>query len=221
MTWYTGPTLLHLLETIDITSDLNRTDPRFPVQYVIRPISDEFHDYRGYAGRVAGGSFATGDPVIVLPGMKESTIDSVDLFGRSIPETEASESVTLRLKDDIDISRGDMIVRKDNLPTISQEIDLMICWFHEKPLNPAGKYIIRHTSREARCIIREIEYKMDINTLEQNRTDLTIGMNDIGRIRIKTTQPLFFDSYTRNRITGSLVLVDEGSFETVAAGMII
>jgi sulfate adenylyltransferase subunit 1 len=221
MPWYTGPTLLHLLETIDITSDLNRIDPRFPVQYVIRPISDEFHDYRGYAGRVAGGSFAKGDHIIALPGMKESTIESIDLFETSVPQALTSESVTIRLTDDIDISRGDMIVKKGNLPSVNQEIDIMICWFNEKPLNPAGKYIIRHTSREARCLIREIDFKMDINTLEHNRKDLTIGMNDIGKIRIKTTQPLFFDSYFKNRITGSLVLVDEGTFETVAAGMII
>lgn len=221
MNWYTGPTLLHLLETIDITSDLNRIDARFPVQYVIRPISDEFHDYRGYAGRVAGGSFSTGDQVVILPGLQESTIESIDLFESDVPAANVSESVTLRLTDDIDISRGDMIVKKGNLPSMSQEIDIMICWFHEKPLNPAGKYIIRHTSREARCLIQEIDYKMDINTLEQNRSDLGIGMNDIGKIRIKTTQPLFFDSYFKNRITGSLVLIDEGSFQTVAAGMII
>jgi sulfate adenylyltransferase subunit 1 len=221
MKWFGGPTLLNLLENIDITSDLNKVDARFPVQYVIRPISDEFHDYRGYAGRVAGGSFAPGDRVTVLPGMQESVIESVDLFEASVPVAMVSESVTIRLTDDIDISRGDMIVKSDNLPSNSNEIELMICWFHEKPLNPAGKYIIRHTSREARCLIREVEYKMDINTLESNSTDLRIGMNDIGKIRIKTTQPLFHDSYVKNRITGSLVLIDEGSFETVAAGMII
>jgi sulfate adenylyltransferase subunit 1 len=221
MKWFGGPTLLNLLENIDITSDLNKVDARFPVQYVIRPISDEFHDYRGYAGRVAGGSFAPGDRVTVLPGMQESVIESVDLFEASVPVAMVSESVTIRLTDDIDISRGDMIVKSDNLPSNSNEIELMICWFHEKPLNPAGKYIIRHTSREARCLIREVEYKMDINTLESNSNDLRIGMNDIGKIRIKTTQPLFHDSYIKNRITGSLVLIDEGSFETVAAGMII
>jgi sulfate adenylyltransferase subunit 1 len=220
MSWFKGPTLLHLLETIDITSDLNRVDARFPVQYVIRPISDEFHDYRGYAGRVAGGSFSAGDAVIVLPGMQETTIQSIDLFETTIPVANVSESVTLRLSDNIDISRGDMIVKKGNLPSVSQDIDIMICWFHEKPFNPSGKYIIRHTSRETRCLIRGVEYKMDINTLEQNSSDLTIGMNDIGRIRIRTTQPLFFDSYFKNRITGSLVLIDEGSHETVAAGMI-
>ncbi|MFA6127813.1 MAG: GTP-binding protein [Bacteroidales bacterium] len=221
MTWFTGPTLLHLLETIDITSDLNRVVPRFPVQYVIRPISDEFHDYRGYAGRVAGGSFSAGDEVVILPGLKETTIESIDLFENSIRTAQVSESVTIRLTDDLDISRGDMIVKKGSLPSISQDLDIMICWFHEKPLNPSGKYIIRHTSREARCLIREIEYKMDISSLEQNRSDLRIGMNDIGRIRIRTTQPLFYDSYFMNRITGSLVLIDEGSNQTVAAGMII
>jgi sulfate adenylyltransferase subunit 1 len=221
MSWYSGPTLLHLLETIDITSDLNRVDARFPVQYVIRPISDDFHDYRGYAGRVAGGCFSTNDEVVVLPGMQESTIGSIDLFETSVTEANVSESVTLRLSHDIDISRGDMIVKKGNIPQISNELDIMICWFHEKPLNPAGKYIIRHTSRDARCIIRGIDYKMDINSLEQDRSNLRIGMNDIGKIRIKTTKPLFFDSYFKNRITGSLVLIDEGSYETVAAGMII
>jgi sulfate adenylyltransferase subunit 1 len=220
MTWYKGPTLLHLLETIDITSDLNRIDARFPVQYVIRPISEEFHDYRGYAGRVAGGSFSAGDAVMVLPGMRETTIKSIDLFESSLPGANVSESVTLRLSDNIDISRGDMIAGKTNLPSVSQDIDIMICWFHEKPLNPTGKYFLRHTSNETRCVIREVEYKMDINTLNQNRSDLRIGMNDIGKIRIRTTRPLFFDSYFKNRITGSLVLIDEGSHETVAAGMI-
>jgi len=221
MSWFKGPTLLNLLETIDITSDLNRIDARFPVQYVIRPISDEFHDYRGYAGRVAGGFFTAGDEVVVLPGLQETKIESIDTFEISLPEADVSESVTLRLTDDIDIGRGDMIVKKGNIPTISQELEMMVCWFNEKPLNPSGKYVIRHTSREARCLIREVVYKMDINTLEQNTSDIKIGMNDIGRIRIKVTQPLFFDSFVKNRITGSLVLIDEGSHETVAAGMII
>ena len=220
MPWYTGPTLLHLLETIDITSDRNILDPRFPVQYVIRPISDKFHDYRGYAGRVAGGTFSKGDAVTILPGMRESRIKSIDLFEQELNSTEVSESVTLCLEDDIDISRCDMIVKPDNVPQVGQEIDLMVCWFNEKPLNPTGKYVVRHTTREARCVIREVISKMDINTLEEHPEDFRIGMNDIGRIRIKTTQPLFYDSYARNRITGSLILIDEGTNETVAAGMI-
>ncbi len=221
MPWYNGPTLLHLLENIDITSDRNLIDPRFPVQFVIRPISDHFHDYRGYAGRVAGGVFKTGDEVIVLPSCHRSRISSIDLFEKSVPEAAASHSVTICLEDDIDISRGDMIVKPDNLPNVSQDVELMVCWFHEKPLNPAGRYAIRHTMRDARCIIREICYKMDINTLTHDHSDLHIGMNDIGKIRIKTTQPLFFDSYNRNRLTGSLILMDEGTNETVAAGMIL
>jgi sulfate adenylyltransferase subunit 1 len=221
MPWYEGPTLLHLLETIDITSDRNRVNARFPVQYVIRPISDQFHDYRGYAGRIAGGSFKPGDEVITLPSQHRSRISSIDLFEESIPEASVSESVTICLEDDIDISRGDMIVKPADFPEISQEIEMMVCWFNEKPLNPAGKYAVRHTSRDARCVIREVCYKMDINTLTQNTSDLVIGMNDIGRIRIKTTKPLFFDSYHKNRLTGSLILIDEGTNETLAAGMII
>ncbi|MDD3810662.1 MAG: GTP-binding protein [Bacteroidales bacterium] len=219
--WYQGPTLLQLLENIDITADRNISDPRFPVQYVIRPVSDEFHDYRGYAGRVAGGQFHTKDEVMVLPGRQLSRIASIDLFEKSINEAINSQSVTIRLEDDIDISRGDMIVSPDRLPEVSQEIDMMVCWFNEKPLNPAGKYAIRHTSREARCLIREICYKMDINSLTRNDQDRTIGMNDIGKIRIKTTKPLFYDAYNRNRLTGSLILIDEATHETVAAGMIL
>jgi len=221
MPWYQGPTLLHLLETIDITSDRNFDDPRFPVQYVIRPISDKYHDFRGYAGRIAGGTFSAGDEVTILPGYQKSKIQTIQLYEKEIPSAEVSESVTLCLTDDIDISRGDMIVASGNLPQVGQEIELMLCWFNEKPLNPVDKYIVRHTSREAKAIIREVVSKMDINTLEEHPADLNIGMNDIGKIRIKTSQPLFFDSYFRNRITGSLVLIDEGTNETVAAGMII
>ena len=221
MAWYKGPTLLHLLETIDITSDRNIHDARFPVQYVIRPISDKFHDYRGYAGRVAGGTFSVGDEVMVLPGLHQTTIQSINLFDKEIETAEASESVAICLSDDIDISRGNMIVKADNLPRMGQDIELMVCWFHEKPMNPAGKYVIRHTSLEARCVIREVLFKMDINSLGENPDDLHIGMNDIGKIRIRTTQPLFYDSYFTNRITGSLVLIDEGSNQTVAAGMIL
>jgi sulfate adenylyltransferase subunit 1 len=221
MPWYQGPTLLHLLETIDITSDRNFDDPRFPVQYVIRPISDKYHDFRGYAGRIAGGTFKKGDEVTILPGYQKSRLQTIQLFEKEIDSAEVSESVTLCLTDDIDISRGDMIVASDNLPQVGQEIEMMLCWFNEKPLNPAGKYIVRHTSREAKCIIREVVSKMDINTLEEHPEDFNIGMNDIGKVRIKTSQPLFYDSYFRNRITGSLVLIDEGTNETVAAGMII
>lgn len=221
MDWYTGPTLLETLESIDITSDRNMEDPRFPVQYVIRPQKTEYHDYRGYAGRVAGGVFRKGDRVTVLPSGIETKISSIDRYENLGSEASASEAVTLQLEDDIDISRGDMIVASNNQPNRSQDIDLMICWFNERPLVLGGKYAIKHTSNEAKAVIKEIAYKMDINSLEQNLEDRTIKMNDIGRIRIKTSKPLFFDPYKRNRITGSLILIDEGTNETMGAGMIL
>ncbi len=219
--WYEGPTLLSLLEDIDINYDRNLEDPRFAVQYVIRPQTDEFHDYRGYAGRIAGGWFKPGDKVTVLPSGLPSTIKSVDVFEKSLKSAKVTESVTLTLEDDIDISRGNMIVGRENQPQFEQEIDVMISWFHERPLNPKGKYAVKHTTMDVRCIIKEVAYKVDINTLEKNTTDREIKMNDIGRIRIKTTQALYFDSYTKNRITGSLILIDEATNETMAAGLII
>ncbi len=219
--WYEGPTLLSLLEDIDINYDRNLEDPRFAVQYVIRPQTDEFHDYRGYAGRIAGGWFKPGDKVTVLPSGLPSTIKSVDVFEKSLESAKVTESVTLTLEDDIDISRGNMIVGRENQPQLGQEIDIMISWFNERPLNPKGKYAVKHTTMDVRCIIKEVAYKVDINTLEENTTDRKIRMNDIGRIRIKTTQALYFDSYTKNRITGSLILIDEATNETMAAGLII
>lgn len=221
MDWYTGPTLLQTLDTIDITSDRNTIDPRLPVQFVIRPQKTEYHDYRGYAGRIAGGSFHKGDPITILPSGIKSKIASVDRFENIGDEAIVSEAITIQLEDDIDISRGDMIVGSDNLPTQSQEIDLMVCWFNERPLVPGGKYAIKHTSNEVKAVIKEVAYKMDINSLEQHPDDKSINMNDIGQIRIKTAKPLFFDSYKRNRITGSLIIIDEATNETMGAGMII
>jgi len=196
-------------------------DGRFPVQYIIRPYSDEFHDYRGYAGRIGGGIFRKGDQVTILPCGLSSKIKSIDTFNGELEEAFAPQSVTLTLEDDIDISRGDMIVLKENEPRISQDIELMICWLHERPLALNGKYHVKHTSSDAKCIIKEIAYKVDINTLDHNVEDKNIKMNDIGRIKIRTTKPLFFDNYKKNRITGSLILIDEGTNETVGAGMII
>ena len=221
MDWYDGSTLMHLLENIHIGSDHNHVDCRFPVQYVVRPQSAEFPDYRGYAGRIEGGVFKPGDEVIVLPSGFTSKIKSIDTFEGKVEEAFSPMSVCMTLTDDIDISRGDMLVRKNNRPTVEQNIDLMICWMNEKKMMLGGKYTIRHTSQTARCVIKEVNYKMDINTLHRLEEDKEISMNDIGRITIRTTKPLFFDSYRRNRNTGSIILVDEATNETVAAGMII
>ena len=221
MDWYEGPTLLYQLENIHIASDHNHIDCRFPVQYVIRPMSNEYHDYRGFAGRVAGGVFQKGDKVVVLPSGFSTKIKSIDTFGGELEEAFSPMSVTITLEDEIDISRGDMIVRENNQPQISQDIDLMICWFNARPLQVGGKYMMKHTSRDARCMVKEVAYKMDINTLHRIEDDKTLQMNDIGRIKIRTTVPLFFDEYRTNRFTGSLILIDEATNETMGAGMIV
>ena len=221
MDWYDGSTLMHLLENIHIGSDHNHVDCRFPVQFVVRPQSKEYPDYRGYAGRIEGGVFKPGDDVSVLPSGFTSKIKAIDTFDGEVNQAFSPMSVCITLEDDIDISRGDMIVRENNKPTIEQDIDVMICWMNEKKMMIRGKYTIRHTSQTARCIIKEVKYKMDINTLHRIEEEKEIGLNDIGRISIRTTKPLFFDSYRRNRNTGSVILVDEATNETVAAGMII
>lgn len=222
MDWYEGTTLMYYLENVHIASDYNMIDCRFPVQYVIRPYSDEYHDYRGYAGRVDGGVYKKGDEVMVLPSGFTSKIAKIDSFDGEVEQAFPPMSVTLLLEDDIDISRGDMIVRVNNQPQSTQDIDLMICWFdHSKPLQLRGKYSIRHTTQEARCIVKEIRYKMDINTLHRNMEDQEVKMNDIARISIRTTKPLLVDEYQQNRYTGSVVLVDEATNNTVAAGMVV
>ena len=221
MDWYQGSTLLYLLETIHIGSDFNHVDCRFPVQTVIRPMSDEHHDFRGYAGRVASGVFKPGDGITVLPSGFTSKIKSIEIMGEQFDEAYAPMSVTMTLEDEIDISRGDMIVRDNNKPEVSQDIDLMVSWMHEKAIVQGGKYTIRHTTNDARCMVKEINYKMNINTLHRIEEDKSIGMNDIGRIKIRTTKPLFYDRYERNRETGSVILIDEQTNETVGAGIII
>jgi sulfate adenylyltransferase subunit 1 len=221
MPWFEGSTLLYYLENVHIGSDHNFIDARFPIQHVIRPNTDEFHDYRGYAGRVAGGIWKKGDQVTLLPSGFQSKIAKIDSMDGELEEAYPPLSVTLLLEDDLDLSRGEMIVRENNQPNVDQDIELMICWFSEKPMQLNGKYTIFHTTREARCVIKEIRYKLNINTLHRDQEDLKIGMNDIGRISIRTTKPLFFDSYRKNRITGSVILIDEGTNATVAAGMII
>ena len=221
MAWYEGSTLMHLLENVHIGSDENHIDCRFPVQYVIRPQSKEFPDYRSYAGRIAGGVFKSGDKIKILPSGIDSKTKSIDTFNGEINQAFAPMSVCITLEDDIDISRGDMLVREHNQPFIGQELDLMICWMNSKKLIVRGKYTIKHTSQNARCIIQEIRYKIDINTLHRIEDKKEIGLNDIGRIAIKTTKPLFYDKYSRNRNTGSIIIVDEATNETVGAGMII
>ncbi len=221
MNWYQGPTLMYLLENVHIAGDINYSDARFPVQNVIRPLTDKYHDYRGYAGRISSGVFKVGEKITALPSGFSSKIKTIDFGDETLGFAYAPQSVTITLEDDIDISRGDMIVKESNVPNISQDLDLMICWFNEKPLQERGKYLVKHTSADVKCLIKEITYKVNINNLEENREDKLIKMNDIARISIRTTKPLFFDSYKNNRITGSLILVDEGTNETVGAGMII
>lgn len=220
MNWYQGKTFLSLLETIEIRKDKNSVSPRFPVQTIIRPQVSEYHDYRGYAGRVAGGVFKPGDTVTVLPSLLKSKIQSIDVMGKKLEETIAGDSVSISLEDQIDISRGDMLVSPDNLPTISQDINLMICWFNERPLKVGARYLIRINTNEAGCIIKSVNYRMNIETLEHDFENTVINMNDIANISIKTSKPVFFDAYRKNNITGSMVFIDPGTNETVAAGMI-
>jgi len=221
MDWYDGPTFLYLLENIHIASDDNHIDGRFPVQYVIRPQRDEYHDYRGYGGRIAGGIFKPGEPVKIFPSGISTKIKSINFYKESLEQAFAPQSVIMQLIDDIDISRGDMIAAEDSLPKSGKEIEMMICWFREKPLVPRGKYLLKHTTADARCMIQSVDYKIDINTLEHEYGDKQVGLNDIAKVTIKSSKPLFYDSYRRNRITGSVIIIEEGTNDTLGAGMII
>ncbi|OFE15101.1 sulfate adenylyltransferase [Humibacillus sp. DSM 29435] len=221
MPWYEGPSLLHHLENVHVASDRNLIDVRFPVQYVIRPQSDEWHDYRGYAGQVLGGILKKGDEVIVLPSGYTSKILSVETADGEVDEAYAPMSVTVRLEDEIDVSRGDMICRPNNQPTVAQDIDAMICWMDESaPMRVGAKYSIKHTTRTARTIVKGLQYRLDVNTLHRDEEANELTLNEIGRVRLRTTVPLMADDYSRNRNTGGFVLVDEGTNRTVAAGMI-
>jgi len=220
MKWYDGDTFLKTIETVKIKKNKNSAQARFPVQTIIRPLSKDFHDYRGYAGRVAGGTFRTGDEIIVLPSCSESRILSIELMGQKKESAITGDSVCLTLEDQIDISRGNLIVKKDEIPRSGREINLMICWFNEKPLEQGRRYLIRTNTNELSCIIKSINYKIDINTLDSVTGDLNVKMNDIANISIKTSRNLFYDSFRENNITGSIIFIDEGSNETVGAGMI-
>lgn len=221
MSWYQGAPLLHILETIHISSDINKIDLRFPVQTVLRPQSDTYRDYRGYAGRISSGIIRKGDNVTVLPSGFTSKVKSIDMINSSLDEAYAPMSVSVTLEDDIDISRGDMIVRSNNVPDSTQDIDVMLCWLNNNSARPRAKYTIMHTSNSKKAMIKEIIYKIDINSLERNREDKSLNMNDIAKIKIRTTQPLMVDSYRDNRYTGSIILIDDTTNETVAAGMIV
>ena len=221
MDWYQGATLMHMLETAHIESDYNHIDSRFPVQYVIRPQSMEFPDFRGYAGRIAGGIFRPGEEIVVLPSGFTSKIKTIELGGVTVEEAFAPMSVTITLEDEIDISRGDIIAKPNNQPQSGQDIDMMLCWMNQRPVNLNTKLFVRHNTKEVRGVLKEIQYKLDINSLHKVEQVEQLTMNDIARVKLRTAQPLAFDSYRKNRITGSVILVDEGTNETVAAGMIV
>jgi sulfate adenylyltransferase subunit 1 len=221
MPWYQGPSLLYHLETVYVRPDANHVDARFPVQYVIRPHLAKYHDFRGYAGRVAGGVFKPGDEVLALPSGFATHVRQLHSLDGELPEAFAPESITMTLEDEIDLSRGDMLVKPNSPPHVGQDLDAMICWFSDAKLQPFGKYILRHTTREVRALIRAVRYKVDITTLHKKEDDLAVGLNDIARLSLHTSGPLFYDSYQRNRLTGSFILIDEHSNATVAAGMIV
>lgn len=222
MPWYEGSSLLHHLEEVHIASDRNHIDARFPVQYVIRPQSDEHHDYRGYAGTIAGGVFKPGDEVMVLPSGFTSKVSSIDSFDGPVSEAFGPMAVTMRLTDDIDVSRGDMICRPNNQPTSSQDLQAMVCWMSENsPLSPRMKLALKHTTRSSRVMVTDLQYRIDVNTLHREENPASLTLNEIGRVSLRSTQPLFFDEYRRNRNTGSFILLDEATNATVAAGIIV
>lgn len=221
MPWYKGAPLLYHLENVYIGSDANHVDSRFPVQWVIRPHSDKHHDFRGFAGRVAGGVFKKGDEITALPSGFTSRISKIMLGEEEMEEAFFPQSVTIQLEDKIDISRGDMLVKPNNQPKSSQDLDARICWFsNSKKLTQGGKYLIKHTTKTAQAMISEITYKVDVNSLRKNEQDKEFNMNDIGRIKFRTSEPIFYDAYRRNRNTGSFILIDPFTHQTLAAGML-
>ena len=220
MDWYSGPTLMHHLEHVHVASDRDLVDTRFPVQYVVRPKSDEHHDYRGYGGQVAGGVLKPGDEVVVLPSGMTSRIAGIDLFDQEVEEAFPPMSVTVRLDDDVDVSRGDMIARVKNAPQPSQDIDAMVCWMSTSPLKVRQKLAIKHTTSAGRALVKDIQYRLDVNTLHRDATNDSLSVNEIGRVQLRTTVPLLCDPYSKNRITGSFILIDEATGATVGAGMI-
>ena len=218
--WYEGTSLLHILENVEVANDINYTDARFPVQYVIRPQSNDLHDYRGYAGKVISGFYKKGDAIIVQPSGLESTISAIEIAGREVEEAFAPQSVVLHLNDDIDVSRGDVIVQKDNRPSVENELDVLLCWMGNKPLIPGNKYLLQINSRLVRAVVKEIEYKLDVNSLLKEPAPAQAVLNDIIKAKIKTASPIPFDSYKKLRANGGAILIDETSNVTVGACMI-
>src|SRR5262245_26669201 len=221
MPWYHGPTLLYHLETVHIASDRNLIDVRFPVQWVIRPQSAEHPDYRGYAGQVAGGVLRAGDEVIALPSGLSTKITHIEQLGEPVDAAFAPMSVTIHLADDVDVGRGDMLCRPHNQPIVGQDLDAMICWMTDKPLSPRGRYALKHTTRWTRAVVTELLYRLDVNTGHRDEAACELRLNDLGRIRLRTTTPILYDPYRRNRVTGSFILVDEATNATVAGGMLL
>lgn len=219
--WYKGETLLHLLEQIPLKEGLEKQPFRFPVQYVVRPQTPEWRDYRAYAGRIASGSIKVGDEVTVLPSYTQSKVSRIDEGTNELQEAQAPQSVNISLADDVDVSRGSQIVKSSEVPLTGQQVELLVCWLNHRPLQLRQKYIIRHTTDELQGLVTAIEYKVNINTLENNTEDKSVGMNDIAKVTLKVSKPLAYDLYENNRTTGSLIFIDEGTNETVGAGMIV
>jgi bifunctional enzyme CysN/CysC len=221
MDWYDGPSLLYHLEHVHVASDRNLVDARFPVQWVVRPMSDEHHDYRGYAGEVASGVFRPGDEVVVLPSGVETRIAGIDTFDGEVEEAYPPLSVTMRLEADVDVSRGDIICRSHNRPRETRELEAMVCWMAERPLSPSGRYRIKHTTRTALAKVDDVRYRIDVNSLHRDESATGLELNEIGRLRLRLSSPLFVDEYRRNRATGSFILIDESTNDTVGAGMVL
>jgi len=221
MPWFEGPPLLYHLEHVHIASDCNLEDPRFPVQWVIRPMSAEHHDYRGYAGQVASGTFRAGEDVLLLPSRRTARISAIDTFDGPLERAEPLMSVAFCLSADLDVSRGDMICRIDNQPEVSRSIEANVCWMHERPMVPGGRYLIKHTTRTTTAIVDELRYRIDVNSLEHDETAADLMLNQIGRVSLRTRVPLIWDEYLRNRTTGSFILIDESTNDTLGAGMIL
>ena len=221
MPWYEGGSLFHFLETLYIGSDRDLIDCRFPVQVVIQPTSARSNGYRGYAGQVAGGVFKPGDEVVVLPSDQTTTITAIDTFDGPVEEAFPPQAVTIRLADDIDISRGDMICREHNRPNVGQRIEAMLCWMTERPLSAGGRYLLKHTTRTVHAHVADLQYRLDIDSLHRDESIEALGLNDIGRVGLRLTAPIFYDEYRRNRATGAFILIEESSNVTVGAGMIL